>query len=79
LIAAVLGKSAAPKVTIGTDPGTAAAVNQTGSCHVDCPVREFVVDKDHKIVTTPAYMLAQSISEAAEGIEKAVKAVIEMT
>jgi len=76
LVAAVLGKEYAPQLTIGTDAGTSAAIRQTGSIHVDCPVTEFVVDKQHKIVSTPAYMLASSISEAAEGIEKAVKAVI---
>jgi len=78
LVAAVLGKEYAPQLTIGTDAGTSAAIRQTGSIHVDCPVTEFVVDKQHKIVSTPAYMLANSISEAAEGIEKAVKAVIGM-
>jgi enhancing lycopene biosynthesis protein 2 len=78
LVATVLGKELAPRLTIGTDPGTAGAINQTGSVHVDCAVREFVVDTEHKIVSTPAYMLAGSIAEAAEGIEKAVKAVLEM-
>jgi len=78
LIAAALGRDFKPKVTIGTDAGTAAAINQTGSEHVNCPVSEFVVDKEHKIVSTPAYMLAGRISEAAEGIEKAVKAVVYM-
>ncbi len=78
LIARVLGKEYAPQVTIGNDAGTAAAINSTGSLHVNCPVRELVIDKKNRIVTTPAYMLAGCISEAADGIEKAVKAVIEM-
>ncbi|SNB47769.1 isoprenoid biosynthesis glyoxalase ElbB [Geobacter sp. DSM 9736] len=78
LIAATLGKEYAPQVTIGTDAGTAAAIGQTGSVHVECPVTEFVVDKERRIVSTPAYMLAERISEAAEGIEKAVKATLEM-
>jgi enhancing lycopene biosynthesis protein 2 len=47
-----------------------------GGIHEACPVREFVVDKEHKIVSTPAYMLAGRISEAADGIEKLVKEVI---
>lgn len=76
LIAATLGKEYKPKVTIGTDAGTAAAIQQTGSEHVSCPVTEFVVDTTNKIVSTPAYMLAERISETAEGIEKTVKAVI---
>ncbi len=78
LIAAALGKEYAPAVTIGNDSGTAAAIDQTGSRHVACPVREFVVDKENKIVSTPAYMLANRISEAAEGIEKTVKAVLDL-
>jgi enhancing lycopene biosynthesis protein 2 len=78
LVAAALGKDYAPKVTIGTDSGTASAINQTGSSHIDCPVTEFVVDRDNKIVSTPAYMLASNIAEAADGIEKAVKAVIDL-
>jgi enhancing lycopene biosynthesis protein 2 len=45
---------------------------------VACPVTEFVVDKKNRIVSTPAYMLAGRISEAYEGIDKAVKAVIGM-
>ncbi|NVN98775.1 MAG: isoprenoid biosynthesis glyoxalase ElbB [Geobacteraceae bacterium] len=78
LIAATLGKEFAPEVTIGTDEGTAAAINATGSSHVNCPVKEFIIDKKNKIVSTPAYMLAGSIGEAAAGIEKCVKAVIEL-
>lgn len=78
LIARVLGKEYAPQVTIGNDSGTAEAINATGSLHVNCPVRELVIDHKNRIVTTPAYMLADCISEAADGIEKAVKAVIEM-
>lgn len=78
LIAATLGKEYAPEVTIGNDAGTAAAINQTGSRHVDCPVTEFVVDKKNKIVSTPAYMLAGNISDTAAGIEKAIKATFDL-
>lgn len=78
LVAAVLGKEYAAKLTIGNDSGTAGAINATGSCHVDCPVSEFVVDEQHKIVSTPAYMLAGKISEAAEGIDKLVREVIRL-
>ena len=78
LVAATLGKEYAPKLTIGTDAGTAAAISATGSEHIACPVREFVVDREHKIVSTPAYMLAQRISEAADGIDKAVKATLDL-
>ena len=78
LIAAILGKEAAPTVTIGTDAGTAAEIDKTGAKHQDCPVTEFVVDQKNRVVTTPAYMLGQRISDVATGIEKCVAAVIAM-
>ena len=78
LVAALFGKEAAPEVTIGNDAGTAAAINATGSKHVDCPVTEFVIDRKNRIVSTPAYMLAGRIGEAYEGITKTVKAVLEL-
>lgn len=76
MLAAAIGKDVAPTVTIGTDAGTAAEIEKTGAHHQGCPVTEFVVDEKNKIVTTPAYMLANRISEAYEGIGKCVKAVI---
>lgn len=68
-----------PKLTIGTDEGTKASLAELGAQPVDAQVNEIVVDETNKIVSTPAYMLANSISEAAEGIEKLVKEVLEMT
>ncbi|WP_370280671.1 isoprenoid biosynthesis glyoxalase ElbB [Pontibacterium sp.] len=64
--------------TIGTDADTAAAIEAMGGKHQACPVNETVTDTDKKVVTTPAYMLAGSISEAASGINKLVDAVIDM-
>lgn len=78
LIAAILGKDAGPTVTIGTDAGTATEIEKTGAKHQDCPVSGLVVDKENRIVTTPAYMLGTRITEVADGIAKCVKAVIEM-
>lgn len=66
------------KLTIGTDPDTARALEAMGSTHEACPVTEFVVDRENKIVSSPAYMLAGRIGEAAEGIEKTVKALLEL-
>jgi len=67
-----------PELTIGTDKNTANDVEKMGAKHVTCPVDEFVIDRQRKLVSTPAYMLAQSIKEAAAGIDKLVRAVIEM-
>ncbi len=77
LLAKVLGEEG-PALTIGTDADTAGALEKLGAKHVDCPVREFVVDHDRKLVTSPAYMLAQNISEAAEGIERTVETLLDM-
>ncbi|OGR25588.1 MAG: isoprenoid biosynthesis protein ElbB [Desulfuromonadales bacterium GWD2_54_10] len=76
LIAAVLGQELKPTLTIGNDEGTAAEITKTGAIHQTCPVSEFVIDRKHKIVSTPAYMLATHISEAYEGIDKCVTEVI---
>jgi len=67
-----------PQITIGSDKNTAKDIEKMGAKHVACPVAEFVVDAQRKLVSTPAYMLAQSIKEAAEGIEKLVQKVIEL-
>ena len=66
------------EMTIGTDKQTSSDINSMGSNHVSCLVEDIVVDKNNKIVSTPAYMLAQRISEAAEGIEKLIKEVLMM-
>lgn len=65
--------------TIGKDPETAAAVTKMGATHQECEVTDIVEDKARKLVSTPAYMLAKSISEAASGINKMVDRVLELT
>jgi len=65
-------------LTIGNDEQTATAIEAMGGEHVCCPVSEFVVDEKHKVVSTPAYMLAGNISEAASGIRRLVAKVLEL-
>lgn len=67
------------QATIGNDEDTASAMEATGVKHVNCGVDDIVVDELRKLVTTPAYMLAKRISEAAEGIEKLVEKVLQLT
>ncbi|MDF2179745.1 isoprenoid biosynthesis glyoxalase ElbB [Aliiglaciecola sp. CAU 1673] len=67
------------KVTIGTDPETASAVSQMGAQHIECDVGNVVVDSEHKVVCTPAYMLAEDLDEAAQGIDKLVKKVLDLS
>ncbi len=79
LVAKILGDDKlSPQLTIGTDEGTAGAVAKMGANHISCPVKGFVIDKKNRIITSPAYMLAGRISEAAEGIEKTVQALMKM-
>jgi enhancing lycopene biosynthesis protein 2 len=66
------------KLTIGSDAETAAAINEMGGVHINCPVDDFVVDEERNLVSTPAYMLDMRISEVATGIEKLVHKIIEM-
>lgn len=65
--------------TIGNDAGTSAAVVKMGGTHEECDVHDIVEDTQRKLVTTPAYMLATSISDAASGINKLVDRVLELT
>ncbi|GAB6390048.1 isoprenoid biosynthesis glyoxalase ElbB [Stutzerimonas marianensis] len=66
--------------TLGHDDDPAAvAAREMGAMHKACEVSEIVEDTQRKLVTTPAYMLAQSISEAASGIYKLVDRVLDLT
>ena len=66
------------EMTIGTDEQTSSDINSMGQNHITCSVEDIVIDKKNKVVSTPAYMLDQRISEVAEGIEKLVKEVLAM-
>jgi enhancing lycopene biosynthesis protein 2 len=65
--------------TIGNDAETAAAIDKMGGTHENCEVTDIVEDTARKLVTTPAYMRAKTIGEAAAGINKLVDRVIELT
>lgn len=65
--------------TVGNDAGVAGAIEQMGGKHKQCSVDDIVIDQVHKVVTTPAYMLAGSIAEADAGISKLVHAVLQMS
>lgn len=65
--------------TIGNDAETSAAIVKMGGTHQECDVHDIVEDTQRKLVTTPAYMTAKSIGEAASGINKLVDRVLELT
>ncbi|OCJ36987.1 isoprenoid biosynthesis glyoxalase ElbB [Serratia sp. 14-2641] len=66
------------RLTIGNDPDLGEVIDAMGGEPVICPVDDIVVDIENKVVTTPAYMLAQSIGEAAQGIDKLVSRVLDL-
>ncbi len=71
------GKAPTPLLlTIGNDPGTAAAVEAMGARHVPAAAGDVVVDGPNRIATTPAYMVADRISEVFDGIGRLVDEVL---
>lgn len=75
LVARVLGKVT---VTIGSDPGTAQAVEKTGATHVNASHGQTVIDAANKVVTTPCYMLDATISQIDEGARAVVADILKM-
>lgn len=76
VVAAAIGRTVHPTLTIGNDRGTAAALESMGCRHRDCAVTECVVDEANGIVSTPAYMFDARVSEVAQGVKKLVAAVL---
>ncbi|MCP5467958.1 MAG: isoprenoid biosynthesis glyoxalase ElbB [Deltaproteobacteria bacterium] len=77
-IAVILGADLHPTLTIGHDAGVAAKMEAMGARHQECDVGDIVFDEQNKILSTPAYMCAKSIKEAATGIEKLIKKLVEI-
>ena len=77
VIARVLGKHHI-KLTIGNDTKVAAGLKKMGAEHENKAATEVCVDEEHKIVTTPCYMLAKSIKEVAAGTQNLVNAMIDL-
>ena len=78
LIARVLGREGVT-VTIGNDAETAAEIAKTGAHHEVCAVDDFITDRDHRIITTPAYMYGgASPFQIYTGVRKAIRELVEM-
>ncbi len=65
-------------LTIGSDAGTAAALELMGATHKKAGHGEVVVDRRARLATTPCYMLDASIAQVADGADNVVRAVLEM-
>ncbi len=77
MLALIYGKGV--QGTIGKEAGTIETLTSMGLDHINCEVEDIIVDEQHKVISTPAYMLATSISEAATGINKLVKKLVAMS
>jgi enhancing lycopene biosynthesis protein 2 len=76
IVAKILGDIT---VTIGQDEGTEAALTKMGAVHEKTTHGEIAIDKVHRVVTTPCYMLDARVDQIGEGAENLVMALLEMT
>jgi len=74
-IAKIIGDNV--EVTIGSDEGTAGAINVMGGKHVVTTHGEVIVDKSHNVFTTPCYMLDATILDIEQGAMNVVKEMME--
>lgn len=73
IAARVLGHNGQPLLTIGNDPATSKSIQDMHAGNHECGVTELVVDRDNRVVSTPAYMYGKaSLSDVFSGIRSAV-------
>lgn len=66
------------ELTIGNDSKVSELLTNMGAKCFNCQVDEIHIDKKHKIVTTPAYMLAKHVGETYQGIKNLVDSIINL-
>jgi enhancing lycopene biosynthesis protein 2 len=64
-------------VTIGSDEGTANAIEAMGAAHVVTDHGDVVIDEEKLVFTTPCYMLDATILDIDDGATNVVKAMME--
>ncbi len=78
LVARVLGKEGIT-VTLGNEGEASRELAKTGAAHEVCAVNDFVTDRDHRIISSPAYMHGGSKPfEVFQGIRGAIRELVEM-
>lgn len=77
LVAKILGEKGV-SLTIGNETETAAEIEKTGAQHVKCAVDDYVSDRDHKVLSTPAYMYEAKPHQVFTGIRKMLRELVEM-
>lgn len=78
LVAKVLG-SEGVTVTLGNDPEALQEVRKTGAHAEECPVEDYISDRNNKVITTPAYMYDHATpAQVFAGIQGLVGELLEM-
>ena len=86
VLAQALGKSPGVELTVGTTKekspydiaGINAGMRQLGARPVEKTVREVAVDRDHKVVSAPCYMMEASVLEVRKNVQQAVDALMQL-
>ena len=64
---------------MGNDEANAKLIEKTGSYHEVCTVKDYVTDREMKVVTTPAYMYDDATpADVFVGISGMIKEIVEM-
>ncbi|MDX9731133.1 MAG: isoprenoid biosynthesis glyoxalase ElbB [Bdellovibrionales bacterium] len=78
LVALVLGKEGV-EITLGAEGDAALEARKTGARVTPCDVTDYISDRDHKVLTTPAYMYdGAKPHEVFSGIRKMLFELVEM-
>lgn len=77
LLAKVLG-SKGITVTLGDDEKVSAEVKKTGAKVQNCPVNDYITDRDHRIITSPAFMYDTTYDQVFDGLQLLAKELVEM-
>ncbi len=65
-------------LTTGQPGGAAATIENMGARHENTQAGQISVDKKHRVVSTPCYMLDSRIDEIAEGIDTLVRTLLSL-
>jgi len=66
-------------VTIGQNPTAISNIEAMNACHTTTIAGEIIMDKEHKIVTAPCYMLDSRVDHISEEADRLIKEVLDLT
>ena len=64
-------------ITVGSDPGTIAHVEEMGATHINTKQTEVIADKQNMIFSTPCYMLPATIADIADSADNLICSILE--